>query len=99
MVCISVIKRKFEIDRVILRKMRALVVVFAFIFSTVLTTVSAQPGDCWLPPMIGPCSEATQKFYYSRFTGDCEMFIYSGCHGNANNFDTVEECRDTCLVK
>lgn len=27
------------------------------------------------------------------------MFIYGGCGGNRNNFETIEECRDSCVGK
>ena len=37
-----------------------------------------------------------QKWFYSTQTGECEFFIYGGCQGNANNFDSEEECKEAC---
>jgi hypothetical protein len=48
---------------------------------------------------IGPCRMALEKFYYDAEKKDCLLFFYGGCKGNSNQFDTVEECRQTCRVK
>ncbi|KAA3672025.1 uncharacterized protein DEA37_0012962 [Paragonimus westermani] len=29
----------------------------------------------------------------------CETFVYSGCGGNGNRFDTLKDCTDLCTVK
>ena len=29
-------------------------------------------------------------------SGVCEEFIYGGCGGNENNFETLEECNQQC---
>ncbi|XP_067942911.1 tissue factor pathway inhibitor-like [Watersipora subatra] len=34
----------------------------------------------------GPCVSGTARWYHNSVTGQCEMFIYSGCGGNANNY-------------
>ncbi|KAG1939047.1 tissue factor pathway inhibitor [Pimephales promelas] len=39
------------------------------------------------------------RFYFDIDTGRCELFEYGGCQGNANNFETLQECEDMCLVK
>ena len=51
---------------------------------------------CHLPPVSGPCSEQLQRYAYSPDTGTCQPFVYSGCEGNANNFETAEECQQVC---
>ena len=30
-------------------------------------------------------------------TNNCESFNFGGCGGNENNFETEEECRNTCV--
>lgn len=54
-------------------------------------------GDvCGLPKQPGMCMGYFQKWFYSTKTGECEFFIYGGCQGNANNFDSEEECKEAC---
>ncbi|UYV83287.1 WFIKKN2 [Cordylochernes scorpioides] len=36
-------------------------------------------------------------FYHKK--GVCKSFIYGGCEGNKNNFETKEECEEACLTK
>ena len=52
---------------------------------------------CSLPPDSGPCDAAIPRFYYDPNIGDCAEFTYGGCQGNANNFSTVEACRQACI--
>ncbi|XP_077551062.1 actinia tenebrosa protease inhibitors-like isoform X2 [Haemaphysalis longicornis] len=51
---------------------------------------------CYLPKEIGPCFGYFPRFYYNSTYERCEKFIYGGCRGNDNNFNTVEECQNTC---
>ncbi len=37
------------------------------------------------------------KWSYNLLTSKCEKFIYGGCGGNQNRFDTKEECMKTCV--
>ncbi|KAM6340327.1 WAP four-disulfide core domain protein 3 isoform 1-T1 [Alca torda] len=54
-------------------------------------------GDiCHLPPVPGPCRGFFLRYAYNPATRTCQLFIYSGCGGNANNFRTVEECQQVC---
>lgn len=45
----------------------------------------------------GPCKALMKRFYFNILTFECEEFIYGGCQGNENRFDSVEECKTTCL--
>ena len=49
---------------------------------------------CDWPKDKGPCSGSFPKYYYNG--SSCERFEYGGCEGNVNNFDTLEECHQTC---
>ena len=57
--------------------------------------VSAAP-ICSLKPESGPCEAAIRKFFYNSTTDRCELFIYGGCGGNDNRFDTRSECISAC---
>lgn len=51
---------------------------------------------CNLPKAEGPCEKYFPKWYYDKDRKQCGQFIYSGCLGNNNNFETREECQDVC---
>ncbi|XP_008684471.1 tissue factor pathway inhibitor 2 isoform X1 [Ursus americanus] len=51
---------------------------------------------CLLPPDVGPCRARIPSYYYDRYTQSCRIFFYGGCEGNANNFDTLEDCNEAC---
>ncbi|XP_019724802.1 tissue factor pathway inhibitor a isoform X1 [Hippocampus comes] len=53
---------------------------------------------CALKEDPGPCRALRDKYFFNVDTGRCELFEYGGCGGNANNFETLEACRETCLV-
>uniref|UniRef100_A0A670Z1L1 BPTI/Kunitz inhibitor domain-containing protein n=1 Tax=Pseudonaja textilis TaxID=8673 RepID=A0A670Z1L1_PSETE len=60
-------------------------------------SVSPLPPDvCKLPQKIGRCKAWILRFYYNAAIWRCEQFIYTGCGGNGNNFETLAECRATC---
>ncbi|KAI9586506.1 hypothetical protein GQX74_002353 [Glossina fuscipes] len=58
---------------------------------------AAEKSDCSLPKEIGPCRASYLKFYYNSGTKACNEFFYGGCQGNANRFDTKEECENLCF--
>ncbi|XP_036285301.1 tissue factor pathway inhibitor 2 [Pipistrellus kuhlii] len=51
---------------------------------------------CLLPMDMGPCRARVPSFYYNRYTQSCSPFMYGGCEGNANNFETREACKEAC---
>ncbi|XP_019631664.1 PREDICTED: uncharacterized protein LOC109475460 [Branchiostoma belcheri] len=52
---------------------------------------------CEQPKDVGPCDGIFPRWFYNSLTGECELFDYGGCDGNSNNFQTLEECEDTCV--
>jgi hypothetical protein len=53
---------------------------------------------CNLPLQPGPCEAAIPRFYYAPDERRCLDFIYGGCQGNDNNFQTQAECEAACSV-
>ncbi|CAG2200678.1 WFDC3 [Mytilus edulis] len=71
-----------------------LVVVFC-----VIGSVKANNLDCRLPKHSGVCQARDPRFYFDVYSKQCRKFIYGGCGGNANNFKTLNECQEKCMVK
>jgi hypothetical protein len=51
---------------------------------------------CRLYPAQGDCRGNFRRFYHDARTGQCREFVYTGCKGNANNFNTREACGYKC---
>lgn len=56
---------------------------------------------CALPAKGGPepliCRAMLRRWFYNSESKQCETFIFSGCGGNENNFNTEEECKEKCV--
>uniref|UniRef100_A0A8C6FGU6 Eppin n=1 Tax=Moschus moschiferus TaxID=68415 RepID=A0A8C6FGU6_MOSMO len=50
---------------------------------------------CTLPKVPGPCNAFFVRWWYDQEKETCSSFIYGGCQGNNNNFQS-EECEETC---
>ncbi|RNA20280.1 kunitz-type serine protease inhibitor vestiginin-7-like [Brachionus plicatilis] len=55
-----------------------------------------RPIHCHLPLATGSCKNYTSRFYFNSFLQRCAHFVYTGCEGNHNNFDTWEKCEMEC---
>lgn len=51
---------------------------------------------CALPADVGYCEDQTPRYRYDEERGSCVQFIYTGCGGNLNNFQTLQACVDFC---
>ncbi|EDL02746.1 papilin, proteoglycan-like sulfated glycoprotein [Mus musculus] len=56
----------------------------------------AYPVRCLLPSAQGSCGDWAARWYFVASVGRCNRFWYGGCHGNANNFASEQECMNTC---
>lgn len=44
----------------------------------------------------GNCLASIPRYYYNSSTKTCEEFIYTGCGGSTNNFNSKQSCIDVC---
>ena len=54
---------------------------------------------CVARPVTGPCRGAFPRYFYNTTSLKCELFIYGGCQGNRNNFETLTECTKECALR
>ncbi|XP_028820000.1 tissue factor pathway inhibitor 2 isoform X2 [Denticeps clupeoides] len=54
------------------------------------------PIICLEPLDTGRCSASIPRYYYNSATKMCTEFLYSGCGGSNNNFDSKQSCKDVC---
>lgn len=80
-----------------------------FLFYRVLLTICRSnrfyilADICALQPLNGngrfTCFAYFPRYFHNSTSKRCEVFIYGGCGGNENRFDTKEECEQFCLTK
>ena len=51
---------------------------------------------CQQPLYQGPCGEYLIRYYFNQNTQECRDFVYGGCLGYDNNFETLEQCKTEC---
>ncbi|KAL1473972.1 hypothetical protein MTO96_038336 [Rhipicephalus appendiculatus] len=53
---------------------------------------------CFLPKDIRKCAiwDFAQRWYFDPGMSACRQNLYGGCGGNANRFDTCEQCSQAC---
>ncbi|XP_059155169.1 kunitz-like toxin PcKuz3 [Physella acuta] len=72
---------------------------FAMLFIQLsLQQTTPTPVDCTLAPEPGQCKLYVEQYYFDTTTHNCQPFIYGGCGGNSNKFDTLEECENRCGI-
>ncbi|XP_076445385.1 actinia tenebrosa protease inhibitors-like [Babylonia areolata] len=70
-------------------------------FATLLLLAVCAAADnvCQMSSDMGRCKGYFPKFFFNAKTGVCQQFVYGGCGGNGNRFDSVKECQEACLDK
>ncbi|XP_055949336.1 papilin-like [Argiope bruennichi] len=53
---------------------------------------------CDQPMDVGPCKKVTQRWFFNKAENACKAFIYGGCKGNSNNFESEKECMQRCVI-
>jgi hypothetical protein len=57
-----------------------------------------QEDPCKAEPKVsGNCFAAFPRWSFIKETGKCEDFIYGGCGGTANRFETKADCEEACI--
>ena len=51
---------------------------------------------CGMNVDTGPCNDEQAAWYYNKTSSECHAFIYGGCGGNANRFESEEQCERQC---
>uniref|UniRef100_A0A3B5MVZ4 BPTI/Kunitz inhibitor domain-containing protein n=1 Tax=Xiphophorus couchianus TaxID=32473 RepID=A0A3B5MVZ4_9TELE len=46
----------------------------------------------------GGCQDYAMMWFFDTVQNECIRFWYGGCDGNANRFETQEECENLCLT-
>uniref|UniRef100_A0AAQ4NR62 Amyloid-beta A4 protein n=1 Tax=Gasterosteus aculeatus aculeatus TaxID=481459 RepID=A0AAQ4NR62_GASAC len=67
--------------------------------TTTTTTESVEEvvrDVCWANAETGPCRAMLSRWFFDHQEGRCAQFIYGGCGGNRNNFDSEEYCLSVC---
>ncbi|KAH3844438.1 hypothetical protein DPMN_086696 [Dreissena polymorpha] len=58
---------------------------------------NTEEETCSMPPMTGrDCKARMSRYYYDKSRGECLQFIYGGCGGNNNNFQSKADCEREC---
>uniref|UniRef100_A0A8C9AUT3 Eppin n=1 Tax=Prolemur simus TaxID=1328070 RepID=A0A8C9AUT3_PROSS len=51
---------------------------------------------CTMPKKSGPCMALFLRWWYAKENNTCSLFVYGGCLGNDNNFQTKATCLNFC---
>ncbi|CAO2577773.1 Eppin [Lemmus lemmus] len=58
-----------------------------------------QQDICSLPKDSGYCMAYFPRWFYNKENSTCQLFIYGGCQGNNNNFQSQSLCQNVCQKK
>lgn len=64
--------------------------------SELLVTNTTISDACKLPKVKGACQGYHLRWYFDAVREQCGQFVFGGCLGNANNFESRELCQEHC---
>lgn len=65
--------------------------------SEATTTKRTLPDRCLVKTEPGPCKHYIHKWTFNKVQGKCRTFVYGGCLGNENRFNSQIECLHYCV--
>uniref|UniRef100_A0AAY4DVI6 Amyloid beta (A4) precursor-like protein 2 n=2 Tax=Denticeps clupeoides TaxID=299321 RepID=A0AAY4DVI6_9TELE len=80
-----------QVDEKSLQEVKGQLAVHTFEASINVTT-----PVCSLEAETGPCRASMPRWYFDVEQKKCVRFVYGGCAGNRNNFDSEEYCMAVC---
>lgn len=66
--------------------------------TAVAVTGRTREAACLQSADQGPCKAYMPQFYYDPIDNVCKMFVYGGCGGNSNRFESRRECESRCVT-
>ncbi|KAM9308023.1 proteinase inhibitor-like [Gastrophryne carolinensis] len=78
--------------------MKTAILLTLVVSSLLLSITSADDTykNCVSPPYSGACVTILTRYNYNATTNTCKPFKFAACVGNGNNYNTLEECEQTC---
>uniref|UniRef100_A0A8B9XV47 Epididymal peptidase inhibitor n=1 Tax=Bos mutus grunniens TaxID=30521 RepID=A0A8B9XV47_BOSMU len=67
-------------------------------FSCGRKCLNLQQDICSMPKEAG-CMALFHRWWYDKTNNSCSSFIYGGCRGNNNNFQSQAVCQSACSAK
>ncbi|XP_006154563.1 eppin isoform X1 [Tupaia chinensis] len=68
-------------------------------FSCGKKCIDLRQDVCNMPKESGPCMAYFRRWWYNKENKTCSTFIYGGCQGNNNNFQSQTVCQSICPQK
>ncbi|XP_062968398.1 kunitz-type protease inhibitor 2 [Cynocephalus volans] len=74
----------------------------ALLGALLLSGAAAADGEpgihdfCRVSKVVGRCRASILRWWYNVTDGSCQQFVYGGCEGNDNNYQSKEECLEKC---
>ena len=65
-------------------------------FSNVTNNVKSSDEICKLGAEKGMCRGYFKKYFFDNKMKKCREFIYGGCSGNKNRFNSLKDCQKQC---